>query len=410
MRKLLLLAFLFFCSSTSLILAQEINVSSITELINDKTAENSPRQDYEGDYCALLKIAAPGIDGLVFKGLIVGEIEQKEGVYYVYVSGGTKKINFQHSQFKPGTIDFSAAGITISGKTTYSVSLEASKPQDSPYGSLTVTSSLNGCNAYLDGMDLGEAPVFLSQVEPGTHKIAMSKSYYETTELSVTVVAGENTEVNISLKLIPMVDLGLSVKWATCNIGATAPENSGDYYAWGETQTKYDFFLRNYVFAEWDSRRRSSSIGGMQQDVFFLNKYCVDGKSGKDDGKTILEKKDDVASLSLGKDWRMPTKDEWQELFDNCTWVWTSLNGVNGYLVTSKKRGFRDKSIFLPVTGCYEEKILADTDSRGQYWSSTLNTKLSTTACGLWFTKDARELINDYRYYGRVVRPVYSGK
>lgn len=408
MKRFLVFAFLFLCSSV-LIHAQEVNVSSIIELFNDKTAENSPRQDYEGDYCALLKIEAPGIDGLVFKGTIVGDIEHKSGVYYVYVSAGTKKINFQHSRFLPGTIDFSSAGVTITGKTTYSVILEASEAKDSSYGSLTVTSSLGGCRIFLDRMDIGEAPVFLSQVEPGKHIVSMSKNYYETVEVSVTIAGGENTDVSFSPKLIPMVDLGLSVKWATCNIGATTPEGAGNYYAWGETQTKREYSTSTYPFFKPDYSKYIVTIGGKEYNTI-ITKYCKDGKHGEEDGKDTLESSDDVAYVSLGKDWRMPTKDEWQELIDNCTWVWTSLNGVNGYLVTSKKPRFAGRSIFLPVTGCYQEKLINDTDSRGDYWSSSLNTKLSTTACRCVFTKDFFELVNSSRWDGGIVRPVYVGR
>ena len=410
MRRKLLLTVLLFCYSAIWIHAQEINVYSIIELMNDNTAVNNPRQDLNGDDCALLKIEAPGLDGLVFKGSVVGDIEQKSDVYYVYVAAGTKRLNFQHVRFLPGTIDFSSAGVLISGNATYGVLLEASKKQESPFGSLTVTSSLDGCTAFLDGMDIGEAPVFLTQVEPGVHKISMSKTFYETSEVSVTVVAGENADVNFSLKVIPMVDLGLSVKWATCNIGATAPEGYGDYYAWGETETKQDFTMSSYAFSV--KSKQWIYSGGSKVYPLIMNKYCVEeGVDEIIDGKDTLEEPDDVARATLGKEWRMPTAAEWEELMEQCDWEWTTLNGVNGYKVTSRKRGFTDRYIFLPASGYYSDlKVITSRGSVGNYWSSSLNKKHSPSASQLSFDNEGCEKVNSDRWIGRTVRPVYGGK
>lgn len=410
MRRFLLLAILFLCFSAILSNAQEIDVCGIIELINDNTAVNNPRQDLNGDDCALLKIEAPGVEGLVFKGAVVGDIEHKSEVYYVYVPAGTKRLNFQHSKYLPGTIDFSSAGITISGNATYSVILEASKKQESPYGTLTVTSSLDGCTAFLDGTDIGEAPVFLSQIEPGAHKISMSKSFYETSEVNVTIVAGENSDVNFTLKLIPMVDLGLSVQWATSNIGATTPEGYGNYYAWGETETKQDFTSQSYAFSKRSRQESYSAAYGRVYDLI-MSKYCVSDKDEIIDGKDTLEEADDVAYVSLGKDWRMPTAAEWEELMDKCDWEWISFNGVNGYKVTSRKRGYTDRYIFLPASGQYSDlKVIAKTGNIGNYWSSSLNKKLSSTASLLYFDSEGREQVNSDRWIGRSVRPVYCGK
>ena len=134
-----------------------------------------------------------------------------------------------------------------------------------------------------------------------------------------------------------LVDLGLSVKWATYNVGATAPEEYGNYYAWGEIETKSDYSWSTYKF------------GGQ----YYITKYNDDDENGIVDNKYELESEDDVAHTAWGSVWRMPSIYEYNELINNCDWLWTTLNGVNGYLVTSKKVGYTDRSIFLPAGGFY---------------------------------------------------------
>ena len=131
------------------------------------------------------------------------------------------------------------------------------------------------------------------------------------------------------------VDLGLSVKWATCNVGASKPEDNGNLYAWGETEVKEQYTMRT---SKWGS-------------PFSLKKYNINSEQGTVDNKTTLDLEDDVAHVTWGGNWRMPTREEMDELHDNCTWEWTTINGVNGYRVTSKKQGYTNRSIFLPASG-----------------------------------------------------------
>lgn len=140
------------------------------------------------------------------------------------------------------------------------------------------------------------------------------------------------------------VDLGLSVKWATCNLGASSPEQSGGFYAWGETKPKTSFgSMEGY---KW-SYPEKSSYG----DVIYLrSKYNSSSNLGKVDNKTKLDIEDDAAHVKLGGKWRMPTRKECQELIDKCTWTLTSRGGVDGFEVKSKANG---NSIFLPFTGFY---------------------------------------------------------
>ena len=134
------------------------------------------------------------------------------------------------------------------------------------------------------------------------------------------------------------VDLGLSVKWATCNVGATNPEDYGDYFAWGETSPKTSYTEDNCK--TWD--KNMGDIGG--------------------------DSRYDAATANWGSGWRLPTKRELDELIDNCTWTWTKLNGVNGYEVKSKKNG---NSIFLPAAGYCKGDTPNYQGSYSYYWSST---------------------------------------
>ena len=104
-----------------------------------------------------------------------------------------------------------------------------------------------------------------------------------------------------------------------------------------------------------------------------LKKYNIDSEQGTVDNKTTLDLEDDVAHVTWGGKWRMPTREEMDELHDNCIWEWTTLNGVNGYRVTSKKQGYTDRSIFLPAAGSkYNGRY--EYGSNGNYWSRSLMT------------------------------------
>lgn len=189
------------------------------------------------------------------------------------------------------------------------------------------------------------------------------------------------------------VDLGLpsGIKWATCNVGANSPEDYGDYFAWGETEPKdyYDWSTYKYFNGSYDT----------------MTKYFTDSDYGTVDNKTTLELTDDAAHVNWGGNWRMPTKAEQDELrnTDNCTWEWTTLNGVEGYKVISKKNG---NSIFLPAAGYRYDDSLHYAGSYGLYWSSSLNTSSGYYAYRLSFGSDYVGCYYRYRYLGQSVRPV----
>ncbi len=203
---------------------------------------------------------------------------------------------------------------------------------------------------------------------------------------SITVhqTCGQNGQV---VKAIPdAVDLGLSVKWANMNVGATTPEGYGNYYAWGETSAKETYNWSTYF----DTNDGGSTFA----------KYNNEGD------KKVLDPEDDAAHVNWGGSWRMPTKGEWQELLDNCTWTWTTQNGINGYKVTSNKAGYTDKFIFLPAAGSrLYGSALDGVGSFGYYWSSSL-WEYSDRAWLFCFGFGGRNLNDGSRHDGRSVRPV----
>ena len=181
----------------------------------------------------------------------------------------------------------------------------------------------------------------------------------------------------------------MSVKWATCNVGASKPEDYGDYFAWGETTAKTTYSWSTYKYCNGSYNT--------------LTKYNNSSSYGSVDNKTVLDKEDDAAAVNWGGAWRMPTKAEQDELREQCTWTWTTQNGVNGYKVTSKSNG---NSIFLPAAGDRSNSDLDYAGSYGYYWSSSLYTGHPDYAYDLRFYSDNVDWSDSSRYYGQSVRPV----
>ena len=201
------------------------------------------------------------------------------------------------------------------------------------------------------------------------------------------------------------VDLGLpsGLKWAKCNLGASTRTDYGGYYAWGEiVPNKAEYSWASY---KWMQPGKSSWR--------FITKYtCDDGKTEATwydaggnftgDGKTTLEAADDVATAKLGSPWRMPTKEEFEELHTNCNWTWTTLDGKNGWLGI----GPNGNSIFLPAAGYYDETGLRSSTNGGSYWTSLLNLGFSGNGINFVFNSGSRFFGTYVRYYGCSVRAV----
>ncbi|MCR5660406.1 MAG: T9SS type A sorting domain-containing protein [Bacteroidales bacterium] len=180
------------------------------------------------------------------------------------------------------------------------------------------------------------------------------------------------------------IDLGLpsGTLWATCNVGANSPEEYGDYFAWGETQTKDVYNWETYQYYDGNN----------------LTKY-----SGSD-GLTTLLPEDDAATANWGNGWRMPTKEEFQELYNNATITWTQQDGVNGCLFTASN----GNSLFLPASGSRSDNELGSAGIQGNYWSSSLHTDY--TECVWYFSffyaGNGMGYSDNNRYKGYTVRPV----
>ena len=189
------------------------------------------------------------------------------------------------------------------------------------------------------------------------------------------------------------VDLGLpsGTLWADRNVGADSPEAYGDYFAWGETEPKDNNDWSTY---KWCNGSYNT-----------LTKYCYESTYGTVDNKTTLDLEDDAAYVNMGAEWRMPTYDELNELYSECTWAWTTQNGTDGYKVT----GPNGNSIFLPAAGCRYDSNLSNADSH--YWSASLYESYPSFAWDLYFHSSS-DYYSNYtsRYLGCTVRAVAAVK
>ena len=201
----------------------------------------------------------------------------------------------------------------------------------------------------------------------------------------------------ISLSQHEYVDLGLpsGTLWATTNVGASRPEDSGDYFAWGETEPKDNYDWSTYKWCNGSE--------------YSLTKYNNINYQGPVDNRMELDLEDDAAYMNWGSSWRMPTLEQMQELCDKCSWQWTQINGVKGRLVT----GPNGNTIFLPAAGGYSSSVYW-LGSCGYYWTRTLYSRdvLTIEAAGpgqayiQFMSSSKKEIWYDSRYVGNTVRAV----
>lgn len=224
-------------------------------------------------------------------------------------------------------------------------------------------------------------------------------------------VKNDGDETEDDLSQLKAVDLGLSVKWASANVGATYPWNYGSYFAWGETSSKDNYSLGTYKWYD----------GVYSYSNFGVTKYNI---SSSGDGLAALEAEDDAATQNLGTDWRMPTAYEWSELIDprKCTMVIMKDymgTGINGMLVISNTNG---NYIFLPANGSSLSSGLSDGGNCGYYWCSEVASGSAGTSAmymSVYCQSSASMKLNSTmtssstayaRYSGMAVRAVYVGE
>lgn len=253
------------------------------------------------------------------------------------------------------------------------------------YGSIEVLSEPSGAVVKVDDRQVGTTPFILNEVLIGDHRIEVSKDGYEPYALTFALAHNQHQQLNCTLKKEDKmmgthnghewVDLGLSVMWATCNVGASSPSDYGSYYAWGETTTKTSYSIDNC--ATYKKRIGSDISGNIRYDI---------------------------ATALWGKGWRIPTEAELEELRDKCTWVRTNQGGHNGYKVT----GPNGKSIFFPASGRYIGASLYESGDDGHYWSSSSNENYTYGAEQLSFrcSDGSQWIYYGDRDMGFSVRPV----
>lgn len=308
-----------------------------------------------------------------------------------------------------GTLSFgsgmTAGGSNISSDLGTSGLMMLAPQTTSPWTSGAFTSSSGSYLAVSCKVNANGTYVVGSASADGTVYYPLSQSLTAATATTVNLVFGtkqsdgsrtfgynaSGTRVSHSDSKEPMpgaVDLGLSVKWASCNLGASKPEEYGKYYAWAATtgyasSQSHDFSWKYTPYCN-DSNGNSWS------------KYTS--------GNATLESSDDAARVNLGGSWRMPTHAEWQELNNNCTWDWIKLSGVYGYKVTSKKN---NNSIFLPAAGYRYGTCSYFVGSYGDYWSSQVYSSNVFGAWNMYFHSGSRNPDSGYnRCCGFSVRPV----
>ena len=240
---------------------------------------------------------------------------------------------------------------------------------------IVINTDRSGDKIYVDNNYIGLSPVTTS-LAFGSHDIKAERDGKAVSKtINVSQYGGDNSVMLAFVQEInghEYVDLGLSVKWATCNVGASSPEDYGNYYAWGETSTKSTYYDNN-----------SKTYGKQMNDIKGNSQY-------------------DAARANWGGTWRMPTKSELEELEDKCAWTWTKQNNVVGYKVT----GPNGNSIFLPAAGYRHGSSLRSAGERGYYWSSTPNESSSNDPYYLHFSSGYQYVTWYDRFGGRSVRPV----
>ena len=211
---------------------------------------------------------------------------------------------------------------------------------------------------------------------------------------SATDGSGVKAECQVTVsEFHEYIDLGLpsGTLWATCNVGASKPEEYGDYFAWGETTTKGTYNWSTYKYCK-----------GTENT---MTKYCISSTYGTVDNKTELEPSDDAATANWGSSWQMPSLEQVMELYNSSytTTTWTTMNGVYGRKITSKSNG---NSIFLPAAGYRDDTSLYNAGSYGHYWSRSLTTSISFFAYELYFDSSYVDTLGGRCYFGHSVRPV----
>lgn len=314
-------------------------------------------------------------------------------------------------QYRPGGVTaFSPqADIYALGATLYKLVTRSTPPQaveifNDGLSGLPNSLSPNLSNAIKKAMELkkSDRPQNISEFLNYLNVTHINQKSSACTAFSPKPSADENT---ISIKPIQAkneingheyVDLGLSVKWATCNIGADKPEEYGCHFAWGEVTPKSSYTELNYKHAK---------LGKKIFNVFkstIINDYSINFDMFDNIGQNISNSNYDAAKINWGNSWRLPTEKECEELVKGCQWKWTSQNGKDGYKII----GPNGNSLFLPAAGWHIGSLHRDIGSVGDYWTSTQQNNGTTYASCIHF-KNGQYLVHLLnKDHGYSIRPV----
>ena len=304
----------------------------------------------------------------------IGVAQDNDGVYY-WTLDGEWLLDANGHKIKAGGEDGLTPKFKIENEYWY-VSYDNGVNWD-VWGKATAEGNGCDCQSIIQGVEYDDEYVYITLADGTVLALPLDASS-ETPEIPDTPTVG-----------IEAVDLGLSVKWATCNVGAERPEEYGDYFAWGETSPKEEYSLETYKYVKIIVTEGEDGWGDTTE-YEWTNLGDISGTPY------------DAASVNWGGAWRMPTQSEQQELLNYCTWKWATLNDVYGYKVTGPNGNY----IFLPAAGYRSGSSSSRVGSYGYYWSSTPYEDNGYYACYLFFDSGYRDWDWYYRYRGRSVRPV----
>ena len=274
-----------------------------------------------------------------------------------------------------------------------SVSLNKSSLNLTEGETATLTATVKPDNATDKSVTWSSSDTSVATVDENGNVTAVIEGF-----ATITATAGEKSAscpVTVTAPELQAVDLGLSVKWGSFNLGAKRPEDCGEYYAWGEVESKTDFSWATYKWANGSDNT--------------LTKYCRTNElwdgAGSPDNKSRLDPEDDAAHVKLGGKWRMPTEAEWTELEEKCQWQWTTQNGVDGMKVT----GPSGNSIFLVAAG-FKTSDIHWLGTFGYYWSSSISKSVNSHngRCETFGYSGDVDWCDYSRYAGLSIRPVFA--
>lgn len=260
------------------------------------------------------------------------------------------------------------------------------------YSNNTSVATVNASTGLVKAVSQGNA-IITAIIESATNKDVLSASYIINVDKANQMNGHE------------YVDLGLpsGVKWATCNVGATKPEERGDYFKWGEIEARknYDYEINDYKFYKTTT---FVDPEGFEVILKGFTKYVREFEASKEgfdgfyDDKSVLDMEDDAAHANWGGNWRLPTLDEAKELIANCTFTDVTLNGVLGSKVTGPNGNY----IFLP----YHHKNIYGDYKIGEYLlNSRYNSQIMLCHVN-YFDVNAKKTDSAGRFFGLSVRPV----